>query len=257
MREYHLLLPLLAQAEEGGGMLPFLPEVVALLAASALIAYICFRLGLVPIVGFLLAGVAIGPNALGLVQDRQLIDAVAEIGVILLLFTIGIEFSLEKLAKIKELLFIGGGLQTSLVIAAVAGIALLFGVSWQVSIFTGCLIVLSSTVIVLKLLGERGETNSPGGQISLGILIFQDLAIIIMVLFVPILAGEGGSALDIVWALTKAVGIIVLVLVFARRVMPPVLELVARTCSTEIFLLTVIAICFGTAWLTSLAGVRS
>lgn len=234
--------------------IPFLPEIVAFLAASAIIAYLCQRLGLVPIVGFLLTGVVIGPNALGLVQNQELINVIADIGVVLLLFTIGIEFSLEKLARIKEFIFVGGALQTGLVIALTAGLLFAFGIDWRVGIFTGCLVVLSSTVIVLKLLGDRSETNSPGGQISMGVLIFQDLAVIIMVLLVPMLAGQGGSAWDVVWALAKALGIIALVLVVARRLMPPVLEIVARTCSNEIFLLTVIAICFGTAWLTSLAG---
>ncbi len=235
--------------------LPFLSEIVAFLAAAALIAFVCQRLGLVPIVGFLLAGVVIGPNALGLVRDRELIDAAAEIGIILLLFTIGIEFSLDRLARIKKLIFAGGGLQVGLTVALATGLLLPFGVPWRVGVFTGCLIALSSTAIVLKLLGDRGEANAPAGQMSLGILIFQDLAIIVMVLLVPMLAGQGGGGGDIAWALGKAAAIIALVLLFARRIMPRVLEVVARTCSPELFLLTVIAICFGTAWLTSLAGV--
>ncbi|MEM8530611.1 MAG: cation:proton antiporter, partial [Chloroflexota bacterium] len=95
-----------AQAQES--TLPFLPEVVALFGVSAIIAYLCYRVGLVPIVGFLIAGVIIGPNSLGLVQNRELIDATAEIGIILLLFTIGIEFSLGKLAQIRNIILIGG-----------------------------------------------------------------------------------------------------------------------------------------------------
>ncbi len=97
-----------------GAIPPFMTEVVALIVAAAIIAYICFRLRLVPIVGFLIAGALIGPNAFGLVRDRELVDATAEIGVILLLFTIGIEFSLEKLARIQKLIFGGGTLQVGL-----------------------------------------------------------------------------------------------------------------------------------------------
>jgi monovalent cation:H+ antiporter-2, CPA2 family len=235
--------------------LHFLGEAVALFAAAAAIAYLCQRLGLVPIVGFLLAGVLIGPNALGLVRDQELVDSAAEIGIILLLFTIGVDFSLEKLARIQRIIFLGGGLQVGLTVAAVTAVLLVLGVPWQVGVFTGCLVALSSTAIVLKLLGDRGETGTAAGQSSLGILIFQDLAIIVMVLLLPILAGEGGSGAAIGWALLKAAAIIVLVLVFARRLMPLVLERVARTCSPELFLLSVISICFGTAWLTSLAGV--
>ncbi|HZG53795.1 MAG TPA: cation:proton antiporter [Pyrinomonadaceae bacterium] len=238
-----------------GTIPPFLTEVVALLVAGAVIAYVCNRFGLVPIVGFLLAGVVIGPNALGLVRDRELVDAAAEVGVILLLFTIGIEFSLQKLARIKRLIFGGGGLQVGLATLLTMGVLTLFGVNWRAGLFTGFLVALSSTAIVLKLLGDRGETNEPQGQVGLGLLIFQDLAIIVMVLLVPMLSGSGGSAPGIGWALLKAGAIIAGVLLFARRLMPKILEMVARTCSPELFLLTVIAICFGTAYLTSLAGV--
>lgn len=238
-----------------GAIPQYMTEVVALIVAGAVIAYICFRFKLVPIVGFLLAGVLIGPNALGFVKDQALVDATAEIGVILLLFTIGIEFSLEKLAKIQKLIFGGGTMQVGLSIVATALVLLLFGVDWRVGIFTGMLVALSSTAIVLKLLGESGETNSEPGQIGLGLLIFQDLAIVLMVLLVPTLGGSGGSSLEILWALAKAGIIIALVLLIARRIMPKILEMVAKTCSPELFLLTVIAICFGTAYLTSLAGV--
>src|SRR5581483_8077600 len=233
----------------------FLTESVTLVGAGAAIAYVCFRLGLIPIVGFLVAGVVIGPNALGLVRDQRLVDAAAEVGVMFLLFTIGIEFSLEKLARIKGLIFGGGTVQVVGTSLAVMGILVARGVAWQPALFTGFLVALSSTAIVLKLLADAGETNSPHGQVSLGLLIFQDLAVVVMVLLVPMLAGTGGSGVDVAWALAKAGAIIALVLVVARRIMPPLLELVAKTCSPELFLLTVIAICFGTATLTNLAGV--
>ena len=238
------------------GVVPqFFTEIAALIVAGAVIAYICFRLKLVPIVGFLLAGVLIGPNAFGLVRDQTMVDATAEIGVILLLFTIGIEFSLEKLAKIQRLIFGGGVMQVGLSILATLGLLLVFGVEWKVAIFTGMLVALSSTAIVLKLLGDSGETNSEPGQVALGLLIFQDLAIVVMVLLVPTLAGGSGGLGEIAIALSTAVAIIAVVLIVARRVMPKVLEAVAMTCSPELFLLSVIAICFGTAYLTSLAGV--
>lgn len=235
----------------------FLTDAVALIVAGAVIAYVCFRLKLVPIVGFLIAGVLIGPNAFGLVQDEALVSATAEIGVILLLFTIGIEFSLEKLASIQKLIFGGGTAQVGLSIIATTAILVAFGVDWKVAVFTGMLVALSSTAIVLKLLADTGETSSEPGQVGLGLLIFQDLAIVVMVMMIPVLGAsdEGGGALGVLWALAKAGLIIVGVLVIARRIMPKILELVAKTCSPELFLLTVIAICFGTAYLTSLAGV--
>ncbi|MEM8556999.1 MAG: cation:proton antiporter [Bacteroidota bacterium] len=238
-----------------GAMPAYLTEVVALVLAGAFIAYVSKRIGLVPIVGFLIAGVIIGPNQLGLVKDIELVDATAEIGVLLLLFTIGIEFSLEKLAKIRRLIVGGGGLQVGLTTAAVTLILLPFNVDWKVGVFTGFLVALSSTAIVLKLLGDRGETGTEAGQASVGLLIFQDIAIIVMVLLVPMLAGVGGGPLDIAKALGTALGVIVLVFVVAQRLMPPLLEAVARTCSSEVFLLVIVGVCLGTAYLVGLAGV--
>jgi monovalent cation:H+ antiporter-2, CPA2 family len=245
---------------------PFLVEGAALLVAAAVIAYICYRIGLVPIIGFLVAGVVIGPYGLGVVANRELVDAVAEIGVILLLFTIGLEFSLERLAKIFTLILGGGSLQVGLASVVTMGLLMVLGVDWRPALFTGFLVALSSTAIVLKLFADRGETNTTRGQVALGLLIFQDLAVIVMVLVVPMLgvaaggsaahgAAGGNDALTLAKALGTAVALIVIVLVVARRFMPPLLERVARTCSPELFLLTVVAICFGTAFLTSLAGV--
>jgi CPA2 family monovalent cation:H+ antiporter-2 len=243
------------------GTPPFFTEIAALLVGGALVAYLVHRIRLIPIIGFLIAGVLIGPNGLGIVQNQAMVDSMAEVGVILLLFTIGIEFSLEKLAKIQRLIFGGGGLQVGLATLLTMLVLLIFGVSWQAGLFTGFLISLSSTAIVLKILGEQGNANSESGQVQLGLLIFQDLAIIVMVMLVPMLSptlssdGSGTSLYQILWALGKAGAIILLVLLVARRVMPKLLEVVSRTCSQEIFLLTIIAICFGTAYLTSLAGV--
>ena len=250
-----LLAPFLSFAFAAGETPAFFTEVTVLLVVSAIIAYICFRLGLVPIIGFLVAGVVIGPNALGLVRDAELIDAAAELGVIFLLFTIGIEFSLAQLARIRRLIFVGGGLQVGVTVALVTGLLTVFGIDPRVGVFTGCLVALSSTAIVLKLLEGEGGTASPIGNVSVGVLIFQDLAVVVMVLLIPMLGEGGGSALELAWALLKAGGLIVVVLTLATRVMPHVLEAVARTCSPEIFLLTIVAICLGTAYVTSLAGV--
>ena len=179
----------------------------------------------------------------------------AEVGVVLLLFGIGVEFSLERLAAIKGLIFGLGGLQVGLTILAVTGGAMAFGAGWRDAVFTGCLVSLSSTAIVLKLLGSRGESNTSRGKSALAVLIFQDLAVVAMVLLVPMLGGAGGGAGALGWALLKAVALIAVVLVVARRLMPPLLDLVARTCTEEVFLLSVVAICFGTAYLSGLAGV--
>ncbi|WP_232337321.1 cation:proton antiporter domain-containing protein [Deinococcus arboris] len=244
-----------AGAEPHSGPPAFLTQLTLLLGVSALAAYASFRLRLMPIIGFLVAGVLVGPGALGLIREPELIAAASEIGVMLLLFTIGVEFSLERLARITRLIFLGGGLQVGLTLLVTLGLGLALGVGAPDAVFTGCLIALSSTAIVMKLLGERGETNARTGQVTLGILIFQDLAVVLMVLLVPMLAGQGGGISGMALALAKAAGIIALVLVAARRVVPRVMEVVARTCSSEIFLLTVVALCFGTASLTAAAGV--
>jgi CPA2 family monovalent cation:H+ antiporter-2 len=242
-------------AQDSAAHPAFFSEVAVLLLATAVVTYVAARLGIMPIVAFLLTGALIGPHALGLVHNEALIEAAAEIGVILLLFTIGIEFSLAKLAQIQRIIIVGGGLQVGLVIAIVTGVLAALGVGWRAGVFTGCLVALSSTAIVMKLLMDRGEVSTDTGQASLGILIFQDLAVVAMVLVVPMLGGTISSGAEIAVALGKAAVIVAVVLVAARRIMPVVLEAVARTCSQEIFLLTIVAICFGTAYLTSLAGV--
>ena len=242
----------------GEGPPAFLTQIAALVVAGAVIGYLCARLRIVPIVGFLLAGVLIGPNALGVVREREIIDAAAELGVILLLFTIGIEFSIGRLmahpAARPARRVAAGPLRRR---RSRRGCWCSPGSSCAPPLFTGLLVSLSSTAIVLKLLGDRGATGSPTGQTSLGLLIFQDLAVVAMVLLLPVLGGgdEGGGAGGLVQALLTAAAVIAVTLVVARRVMPPVLEAVARACSPEVFLLSVIALCLGTAYLTALAGV--
>ena len=235
--------------------LPFLTELVSIFTVSVLIAYLCYRFKIVPIVGFLIAGVIIGPNALGLVQDQELVDMLAEIGIILLLFTIGIEFSLEKLGRIKKAIFLGGGLQVTVTVALVTLILSIWGISWNSAIYTGCLVALSSTAIILGLLSDEDKTDTPAGQLSLAVLIFQDLIIILMVLLVPMLAGQSQSFSSIAWVLLKAGVLIAAVLLLAERIVPWILEQVAKTRRQELFLLTVVAICFGTAAITSMVGV--
>ena len=243
---------LAAAAPEGGGGPAFLTEVAALVIAAAIAAYAATRLRQVPIVGFLVAGVVIGPNAVGLVRSLETVNAAAELGVILLLFTIGIEFSLDRLVAIRRLIIGGGSLQVGLAIAVTAGICVAVGSSVPEAVFSGMLVALSSTAIVLKLLAGRGETNSRPGRAQVGLLIFQDLAMVAFVLVVPVVCGDGGSALDMGVALGRAAVVVAVVLIGARRVMPQLLERVARACSQEVFLLVVVAICIGTAYVSGL-----
>jgi monovalent cation:H+ antiporter-2, CPA2 family len=247
---------LVVWAAADGAVPAYLTATAALIIAAALVGYLSVRLRVMPIVGFLLAGVLIGPNQLGLVSSTEAVEAAAEVGVILLLFTIGIEFSLARLARVWRWVAFGGGAQVVLATAAGLAVVAALGRDWRVGLFTGFLVALSSTAIVLKLLADTGRTSSTRGQLALSTLVFQDLAVVAMVLVVPLLGADAdGGAGALGEALGIAAGVIVLVLVVARRVMPPLLERVAALCSPEVFLLAVMAICFGTAYLTALAGV--
>jgi CPA2 family monovalent cation:H+ antiporter-2 len=237
------------------GELPFLREMIAIFAVGTVIVYLCRRLRLVPIVGYLLTGVLIGPFALGLVRDLDLIASTAEVGVILLLFSIGVEFRLEKLSRIRHYIVLGGGLQVVGTVGLVALLLAALGIEWHLGVYTGYLVALSSTALVLKLLSDRARIDTPTGQISLGILIFQDLSVVVMVLTIPILGSGDGSLGAVVLALLEGLVIIAIVLEAARRIVPPVLDRVAHLGSPELFLLVVVVICFGIAWLATLAGI--
>jgi CPA2 family monovalent cation:H+ antiporter-2 len=183
------------------------------------------------------------------------VEILAEIGVALLLFTIGIEFSLKNLLQIKKSVLMGGSLQVLLTLAAAFSISSYFGQPFGEAVFIGFLVALSSTAIVLKLIQERAEVDSPHGRATLGILIFQDVIIVPMILVTPLLAGAtaglGESPLVLV---AKGIGIILLVTVSAKWIVPQILYQIARTRNRELFLLGVVVICFAVAWGTSRAG---
>jgi len=156
----------------------FLRDFVIIFGVAIGINFLFYRLRIAPIVGYLIAGVLLGPSMLGIVKDVGLIEVLAQMGVILLLFLIGIEFSIEELVRINRTVFLGGFLQVLLTTIVVLLISLYFGVSVEKGIFIGLLVAMSSTAIVFKLLSDRSEMDSPQGRISAGILIFQDLSII-------------------------------------------------------------------------------
>jgi monovalent cation:H+ antiporter-2, CPA2 family len=232
-----------------------LRDLVIIFALSIGILLFSHRLRLPTIVGLLLTGVIVGPYGLRLVHDIEVVEALAEIGIILLLFTIGIEFSLHALLSLKRIVGMAGTLQVGLSIVATYATARLLGRSDGEAVLWGFLVALSSTAIVLKLLGEGGETDSPHGRIAVGVLIFQDLSVVPMMFLLPLLAGtSAGSKASLGWVIAKTVVTVAIVLVSARLVIPPLLHQVVRTRSHELFVLSIVVICFGTAWLTSLAG---
>ncbi len=235
--------------------IPLLNDIVIIFGLSIVILFICHQLRVPAIVGFLLTGILAGPYGLGLVKAVHEVEILAEVGVVLLLFTIGIEFSLARLLQIKKSVLIGGSIQVLLTLLVTFVIARQLGQPIGESIFMGFLISLSSTAIVLKLIQERAEVDSPHGRTTLGILIFQDIIIIPMILVTPLLAGAtGDSGESVLLLIAKGIGIIGLVIVSAKWVVPQVLYQIARTRSQELFLLGVVVICLAVAWITSSAG---
>jgi CPA2 family monovalent cation:H+ antiporter-2 len=240
-----------------------LPDLVLILGVAVVAALLVGFLRLPAVAGFMLAGAVIGPSGLALVGDMHAVESMAEIGVILLLFTIGLEFSLERLKRIARLVAIGGTLQVGLTTLVAVIVTVFLGMSVARGVFYGFLIALSSTAIVLRGLSERGETDAPHGRFTIGALIYQDLCVIPMMLLVPILAriDAGGDtiepwsiAIEMVQALGKAALFVVVALVAGRYLVPIALRQIDRAKSREVFLIAVLVMCAGVAVLTAMVG---
>lgn len=228
---------------------------IEILFGLALITVVLFRkLHFPSIIGFLATGIIAGPHALSVINTTHDVEKMAEIGVVLLLFTIGIELSLKELMRIRHLLLWGGGLQVVGTILAVTLPVQFFGYSVSQAVFFGFLVALSSTAIVIKLLIDSGEEDSPHGRMAMGILIFQDLCIVPMVLLTPLLAGSSAGVTGVLLIMAKAAAVVLAAHYGARFLIPWIFKQIVKTRSRELFILTIIFIGLGTAWLTSLAG---
>ncbi len=232
----------------------FLEDLVIVYGLGALVVYLFRKLRQSDIVGFLVTGMIAGPFGLSLVGDAESVHVLAEIGVMLLLFSLGLEFSLKKLLKMRWVVFGTGSVQVGLTILATVGIGTLAGMDVRTALFLGFLVALSSTAIVLKMLLDRGEIDSIHGRVSLGILIFQDLCVVPMIVLVPILADKGSILIPLSVALGRAVLVIIAVILLARYVFPTFLARVAGTRSRELFVITSLWILLGTAWALSQFG---
>ncbi len=231
----------------------FLKSLIIILAISAVVVFILHRIRIPSVAGFLLAGLLLGPYELHLIRDINIIQNLAEIAVVLLLFTIGLEFSLSRFLKMRLEVFGIGGLYVFATVALTTLISYQWLIDTDTAVFTGFLVALSSTAIVMKLLSDKAELDTLHGRTSVGILIFQDLCVVPFMLFIPVMSGGGGLS-EIMLTFGKAIAIIAIVLLSARWVVPYILYQIVRTRSRELFVITILILCFGIAFLTSEFG---
>jgi monovalent cation:H+ antiporter-2, CPA2 family len=236
------------------------------LVAAVLGVVVCRSLKLPPMLGYLVVGVVIGPNALAFAHDTASIRYLAEFGVVFLMFAIGLEFNLPKLRSLKTAVFGIGMAQVALTIAgSMVGNALLIGLfawigrawelDWQGALVLGAAMAMSSTAIVVKLMSERLELESPHGKLVMGVLLFQDLAVVPLLVLIPALHSTGSELMAALsWAALKAIVLLGLLLYGGQRVMRWWLTLVARRKSDELFMLNLLFVTLGLAWLTEHAG---
>lgn len=251
--------------------IPVLAELLILAGVSLAVVMLFRRLRLPAAIGFIVSGVLIGPGGLALIPDQDLVHTLAEIGVVLLLFTVGLELRVADLARGGRSLLMGGALQVLFTVLMAAGLLLLGGLHPARALFFGLLIALSSTALVFKLLADRLELSAPHGRIVTGLLLFQDLMVIPFAIAVPwlgrwagpnagLIAAAGGASGDHAGPAAEPVrGLILLVTVAvaflaARRVVPWLLVRAAGTRSREAFVFGVVGVALGSAWLTSWAG---
>ncbi len=233
----------------------FLKDLVVILTGALVVVVILHRFRIPAIAGFILAGMIIGPRSLGLVSDVQQVRNLAEIGVVLLLFGIGLELSLERMKRLWRPVIVGGLLQVLFFITVAYIIGRQAGLSGSTALFIGFIMSTSSTAVVIRGLETRGEIDAPHGRLSLGIQVLQDLCLVPMMMAFPYLAGKPGNPLDILYSLTISGVLVGAVLVASRKIIPRILGIVARTRQRSLFVMAVLLICIGTAWATSEAGV--
>ncbi len=235
--------------------IPLLNDILILFSIGIAVIFLCHLLHIPSIVGLLITGVVAGPHGLGLIQAVREVETLAEIGVVALLFTIGMGLSFDTILQMRRTVLVGGSIQILLSCLAGFFFARMAGLSIGQSVFSGFLLAHSSTTIMLRAFQERAEVNSPHARISLGISIFQDIMSVPMMLLIPVLAGtesqDGGSSLFLI---VKGLAIVMLAVALGKSVVPRVLYQVVKTRSRELFLLCLIVFGVGVAGLTYSAG---
>jgi monovalent cation:H+ antiporter-2, CPA2 family len=241
--------------------MPHATDLIAVIALGLVLAFafgiIAHRLRLPPLVGYLLAGVALGPDASGLTGGTELVHQLAELGVILLMFGVGLHFSLKDLIAVRAIALPGALVQIAVATLMGGALATAWGWSGSASFVFGLSLSVASTVVLLRALSERGLIDTDKGRIAVGWLIVEDLAMIVAVVLLPIaalsldgdgIATQGNGWLPLAWTLAKAIGFAGLMLVLGRRLVPWLLEQAARTGSRELFTLAVLALALGIAF---------
>ncbi|MDH7554594.1 MAG: cation:proton antiporter [Spirochaetota bacterium] len=229
-------------------------NILIIFSISIAVIYVCNRLKIPAIIGLLITGIVVGPYGLQIIKSTTDVELLAEIGIITLLFTIGLELSFDEIASLKRAIAVGV-LQVSITILIVTGIMLVW-TSFSQAIFFGFIVSLSSTAVVLKVIQELALSESPHGRISLAILIVQDIAIVPLMLFIPLLAGVSKNSIPIEMfkLIVKGALIVVVVIVLARYVVPRLLFEIAKTRSRELFVITIVTICLGVTLATYSMG---
>ena len=232
-----------------------LPIILILLGASVLSVILFRRLALPPILGYLLVGTLIGPHAFKLLGESSAATYLAEFGVVFLMFSIGLEFSLPKLVAMKRIVFGLGLLQVLVTLAVVTGLAFATGLTWQAGVSIGGALAMSSTAVLTKLLSERLELDAAHGREVMGVLLFQDLAVIPLIILIPSFSQSPEQMLMTMGlALLKAVVLLAVVFFLGKRLLSQWLLVVARGKSSELFILNVLFVTLGLAWLTEAVG---
>ena len=230
-------------------------DALIFLAAAVVIVPIASRLGLGSVLGYLIAGAAIGPWGLRLVGDASGTHALAELGVVLMLFVIGLELDPRRLVAMRRNVFVGGGIQLALCTAVLGGAMLLLGLTWQASLVGGLALALSSTAIALQAMTERNDLPTPTGQAAFGVLLFQDIAAIPIIALVPFLGMVQPAGLrPIETRIAIAVAAVAGVIIVGRYLTAPLLRLIARTNLRELFTAFALLLVIGVAELMQLAG---
>jgi CPA2 family monovalent cation:H+ antiporter-2 len=229
--------------------------VLALLASSVLAVAACRSLRLPPVIGYLATGLALGPHAFGVIADRGETHHLAEFGVVFLMFSIGLEFSLTKLKSMRRLVFGLGFTQVGATVGFAIAIALALGASWQSGLVVGGIVAMSSTAIVSKMIAERGELDSAHGREVIAVLLFQDLAVVPLLVLIPVL-GQPADAIGaaVGWALAKAGAALAIVILGGPTPMRAWLRAVARRRSNELFVLNILLVTLAAAFFTAAAG---